>query len=463
MVGAVFVAALALVVAFLIVVGERAFERQRQADAGRVQQVRVLLAAERVVKSFQDVQRGERGYLLTRDPSFLEPYHIGRSELETHLRELAKLTHASAVQERRFAQLRTVIDEGLRNYGAVVEMVRRGELQSASDTVAQGRGKASQDRAREILQLIIAEEERTLAETLDAQRQAARESEVVLWALGGLGALLLAGAATVGAVALRAISRAGLIEALELERDRAEASSRAKSEFLANMSHELRTPLNGVVGVASVLGGTRLDPKQREMVGVIESSAVTLEHLLSDILDLARVESGKLEIRSEPFHLGSCIRAATALAEMQAREKGLSFSLTLPPDAECVVEGDHLRLRQVWTNLLSNAVKFTHQGEVAFRVRPGGEGPTRTFTFEVQDTGVGFDQATGARLFTRLEQADGSITRRYGGSGLGLAISRSLSELMGGELTAVSAPGRGSTFTLTLPLLQPLAPARQAA
>jgi signal transduction histidine kinase len=238
---------------------------------------------------------------------------------------------------------------------------------------------------------------------------------------------------------------------LRSAREQAEAASRAKSEFLANMSHELRTPLNGVLGIAGVLAGTSLDQRQREMVEVIESSASTLERLLSDILDLARVETGKMQVQCEPFHLGQAVRAGAALAELQAGEKGLAFKLEIAASAERMVEGDPLRLRQVLVNLLSNAVKFTHEGGVTVRVWGEGPDPRPTFTFEVQDTGIGFDRETGERLFGRFEQADGSITRRFGGSGLGLAISRSLTEFMGGTLTAASEPGAGATFTFTLP------------
>ena len=240
--------------------------------------------------------------------------------------------------------------------------------------------------------------------------------------------------------------------ALAKAKEAAEAANRAKSEFLANMSHEIRTPLNGVMGVASALARTALNPNQREMVALVESSAKTLESLLSDVLDLARVESGRLELASEPFELTRCLTDVGALFHPSAEAKNLDLIVEPTPDIDGAFLGDAARVRQILSNLVANAVKFTPAGEVrlgasALRTPAGIEAK-----IWVKDTGIGFDAETKARLFGRFEQADGSITRRYGGTGLGLAISRSLAERMGGELDASAEPGAGAVFTLTLPL-----------
>jgi PAS domain S-box-containing protein len=236
----------------------------------------------------------------------------------------------------------------------------------------------------------------------------------------------------------------------------AEAANQAKSEFLANMSHEIRTPLNGVMGVAGALARTPLAPSQREMVALIESSAHTLERLLTDVIDLARVESGRVEIRKEPFELGELMRTVVALFEPRAHAKKLDFELKLGAGVETgrTYVGDAVRLRQILANLVSNAVKFTEKGGVKVAVRAQVCGERTRLRFRVEDTGIGFDPAAKSRLFQRFEQADGSITRRYGGSGLGLAISRSLAERMGGRLEAWSNPGQGSIFELTLDMEQ---------
>ncbi|MGA0602465.1 ATP-binding protein [Caulobacter sp. KR2-114] len=241
--------------------------------------------------------------------------------------------------------------------------------------------------------------------------------------------------------------------ALTRARDEAEAANRAKSEFLANMSHEIRTPLNGVMGVASALGRSSLDPRQREMVGLIESSAQTLEALLSDVLDLARIEAGRLEMRREALSPVQALQDVGALFRAAAEAKGLDFAIDLQGEAlQRTVLGDGARLRQVLSNLVSNAVKFTASGAIALSLSAETEGDQVACVFRVRDTGIGFDADTARRLFDRFEQADGSITRRYGGSGLGLAISRSLAAAMGGELCASSIPGAGSVFELRLSL-----------
>ncbi len=243
-------------------------------------------------------------------------------------------------------------------------------------------------------------------------------------------------------------------------RDAAEAANRAKSEFLANMSHEIRTPLNGVMGVASALSRSGLDHAQADMVALIETSAQTLEAILTDVLDLARVESGRLELKAEPFDLEGCLRQAAALFQPTAQAKGLEFAVDIEPEARGAFVGDVVRVRQIICNLLSNAVKFTGRGGITLRASARPEANDRSrLTLSISDTGIGFSPEVKARLFERFEQADGSITRRYGGTGLGLAISRALAEAMGGALDADATPGQGATFTLDLSLARADAPA----
>ncbi|MFS0739566.1 ATP-binding protein [Brevundimonas sp. 3P9-tot-E] len=238
---------------------------------------------------------------------------------------------------------------------------------------------------------------------------------------------------------------------------RAEEANQAKSEFLANMSHEIRTPLNGVVAMADVLSRRDLAPKDRELVDIIRSSGVTLERLLSDILDTVRIETGEVRLDAAPFQLGRMLREIVALWTPMAMQKDVELSLDLHPVLDAVFIGDVVRLRQVLTNLVSNAVKFTEAGRVRIEVTRTADGRA---SFAVCDSGIGFDEDFKQRMFHRFQQADGSITRRFGGSGLGLAISADLVRLMGGRLDCESPSDEGARFWFELSL--PPAPEEEA-
>ncbi|WP_372782788.1 ATP-binding protein [Phenylobacterium sp.] len=243
--------------------------------------------------------------------------------------------------------------------------------------------------------------------------------------------------------------------AMAAARDAAEAANRAKSQFLANMSHEIRTPLNGVLGMADVLQGTRLNAKQRQMVEVIQQSGGLLNGLLTDLIDLAKVEAGMAELRLDPTDLGDIVASVRNLYWDHAETKRLAFRVHVGPQADVEVMCDPLRLRQVLGNLVDNAIKFTETGEVMLSAMRTGS----TVRFEVRDTGVGIDHAVRAALFQRFGQADGSATRRHGGAGLGLALCDEYIRMMGGRLTCDSIPGRGSAFSfeLELPILTSVA------
>ncbi|WP_419251655.1 ATP-binding protein [Caulobacter sp. ErkDOM-YI] len=226
----------------------------------------------------------------------------------------------------------------------------------------------------------------------------------------------------------------------------------AQAEFLANMSHELRTPLNGVNALSEALAKTALTASQREMADTIHKSGQMLSRLLSDILDLARIDAKGLSLEPEPFLLSGAVKSIADIMAPRAREKGLELQLDLDPAAEVWVLGDTVRLAQVLTNLLSNAIKFTEQGHIRLSVRAASDDAAGGWRFTVQDTGVGFEPSQQDAIFKRFQQADGSVTRRFGGTGLGLAISRELAEMMGGRLTAEGRPGDGAVFRLDMPL-----------
>ena len=233
---------------------------------------------------------------------------------------------------------------------------------------------------------------------------------------------------------------------------KAEAATRAKSEFLGMMSHELRTPLNGVLGFTELLADTPLNDEQKSFTKTISSSGEHLLAIVNDILDFSSIEKGALAIRSEPFATSGLLDSAVIAASKDAVEKRLEFRCEVAAGVPEQIVGDERRIRQILINLLNNAVKFTSAGSVVFRVSPASAGDRHLLDFSVEDTGIGISSETLGHLFQPFVQADSTYHRPFGGTGLGLVISKRLAEAMGGTLTVVSAPGKGSTFTFRLPL-----------
>ena len=237
-----------------------------------------------------------------------------------------------------------------------------------------------------------------------------------------------------------------------MELRRVEEANQAKSSFLATLSHEVRTPMNGILGMTQLLANTRLNTTQRRFAKNIGRSVESLLDIVNDVLDYSKIEAGKTELESVAFDLRMEIEEVVELLAVQAHAKGLELLCDIPPQLVTLVEGDPLRLRQIITNLLGNAIKFTESGQVCVRVSLQEDTERPLYRIEMEDTGIGMDDAQCANIFESYGQADSSIARKHGGTGLGLTIAKRLAEAMGGEIGVKSAPGKGSVFHFTVRL-----------
>ena len=270
------------------------------------------------------------------------------------------------------------------------------------------------------------------------------------WIAAGFMILAAAGAVLTHRVveALRKLEAGRL--ALQAAKEEAEAANAAKTRFLANMSHEVRTPLNGVLGMAQVMAIDTLSETQSRRLTILQESGQSLLALLNSILDIARLETGAVRLRAEPFDLVGLVEASCAAFSGAAMAKTLELTADIAPELRGRWVGDPMRLRQVLGNLVANAVKFTDEGGVTVRVRPTAKG----LRFEVEDTGLGIAAEHLPELFKTFSQVDTSLTRAHDGAGLGLSICRELVELMGGAIGVHSTPGQGSSFHFVVPLTQ---------
>lgn len=243
-----------------------------------------------------------------------------------------------------------------------------------------------------------------------------------------------------------------LLNNINKERKRAQQASLAKDRFIANMSHEMRTPLNGIIGMSDMLAKTTLNIEQRECANTIQASAQSLLDIAEDVLDISKIGTGKLKTNKVEFDLRNLVNSTVNLFAQQAQKKGLILIADIDAKTPCRLEGDAQHLRQVMINLVGNAIKFTNSGSINIQIRPEHiDTHTTRINIEISDTGIGISHDQQHNIFESFTQEDDSVTRRYGGLGLGTTISRALVRIMGGEISMDSTPGKGTTFSFTLP------------
>jgi signal transduction histidine kinase/ActR/RegA family two-component response regulator len=414
---------------------------------------REAVTRERVIESdlqvlgedLLDAETGQRGYLLTLDVSYLAPYLAAKANVPKGLEALARLM-VDPIAPSDLDHIRSVASAKMAELSATVDLVANGQQAEALRIVAGGSGKRLMDEFRVARKEMISREQ-----NLVAQRRADIEKSRSRLAL----ALLATGVAVIFAFFVytrRALNVQQRYEAsLRQATQVAQTANNAKSLFLANMSHEIRTPLNAVVGLTYLLEQTQLNSEQKGFVTQINGASKALLGVITDVLDISKIEAGELMIARVAFSPRELLKGLHAIMRTQAESKGITLELDVLDDLPGALEGDAVRLNQILTNLLSNAIKFTERGVVTLGVRQlEATSAASTLSFTVRDTGIGIEPAAQQRLFTPFVQADESITRRYGGTGLGLSIIGSLTKLMGGTVDFTSTLGVGSEFCVVL-------------
>ena len=427
----------------------------------------VVEQLDHLLAEMTDAETGQRGYLITGSVRYLAPYERATARIADTLHAIRVLTADDSAEEERLNRLVPQVASRLAIMRETIDLYDREGLAAARQHVLTDRGKTVMDDIRKLVGEMDRAERMVLLDRGAYAHASARLTRVVVL-VSDLLALGLVGSSYV--IAMRGLAerrrhvvaveeargqaerQAGELAVLARDRDEArraaQEASRLKSEFLAHTSHEIRTPMTALVGYTELLGDPDLSPAERaEGLATVRRNGEHLMTIVNDILDLSKIESGRMTIERMACSPFALVAEVAAVLRPRAAHDGLDVEVGYRSPLPETIETDPTRLRQILLNLVGNAIKFTPRGSVRLEVGPVED--TR-LCFEVIDTGIGLDAEQQARLFTAFSQADASTTRRFGGTGLGLAISKRLAGMLGGDLRVRSLPGEGSTFTLTI-------------
>ncbi len=382
----------------------------------------------------KDAETGQRGFVITGDRAYLDPYLNAVVKAPKELRDLQHSVVSQSLLKAEFSQLQENIGDKFAELQLTIDMKQAGRDQEVIAYVRNNRGKEMMDRIRGIGRGM---QDRLMSQVKDRSMEARAQT-------------IQARVLSTGASCILFVLVAFATLKFKKEKEAAQAANEAKSAFLANMSHELRTPLNAIIGYSEILMEEAEDAGHLDFlpdVGKIRTAGKHLLELINAVLDLSKIEAGKMELYLETFSVQRLVDEVATVTRPLAVQNKNEFVVAVDPAVNSM-RGDQTKLRQTLVNLLGNASKFTSNGKVSMRV---SSAPANKIRFEISDTGIGMNAEQKGKLFEAFSQADSSTSRRFGGTGLGLAISRRFARMMGGEISVISEEGKGSTFTLLLP------------